>query len=160
MTSREGNSQVGPAMQGEKVNEMKMKKLSLSIWPLAILLGTALIHVSLAFAAAEVPASPIAVQASQEEISGYSSFIERYVNQNWKKENASENGYKVTLLEVTRRERVDLLKGQFNYCLVMLQLGREIHECVACFWQPDQPANPETPFEFKGIFEMGKKLII
>ena len=101
MTSREGNSQVGPAMQGEKVNEMK--RVSLSIWLLAILLGSSLIHVSLAFAAAEVPASPIAVQASQEEISGYSSFIERYVNQNWTKENASENGYKVTLLEVTRR---------------------------------------------------------
>ena len=147
-----------PAIQGEKVNEMK--KVILPVFLLAILLGWDLSHVSLAFATPEGPASSIAVQASQEEISGYSSFIERYVNQNWKKGDPAENGYKVTLLEVTRRERVDPLKGQFNYCLVMLQLGREIHECVACFWQPDQPVNPETPFEFKGIFEMGKKLII
>ncbi|MDH7500784.1 MAG: hypothetical protein QHH30_10445 [candidate division NC10 bacterium] len=98
--------------------------------------------------------------ATFDEISAYSSLIEKYVNQNWNRENPTGNLFRVTLLTITKRERVEQLHGQYNYCWLTLELGREIRECVACFWQPDEPVNPQMLYELKGVFEVGRKLTL
>ena len=95
-----------------------------------------------------------------EEVSTYSSFIEKYVNQHWKKGDRPDSRFQVTLLEVTKRERVEQLKGQYNYCLVMIEFAREVRECMACFWQPDVPGQAGKAFEFKGIYEVARKPIV
>lgn len=137
-----------------------MKKPSMAIWLIPVLGGVILFQFPLSLDASDIPPNPATKLMDQEEVSTYSAFIERYVNQNWKRENPAKDLYRVTLLSITKRERIEQLKGQYNYCWVMLQLGREIHECVACFFQPDEPIDPLSPFEFKGIFEVGKKLTI
>jgi hypothetical protein len=137
-----------------------MKRLNTVNWFIPVLAGMILFQFPLSLAAKEIPPHPVTKLSDQEEVSTYSSFIEGYVNRNWNRENPSRDLYRVTLLTITNRERIEQLNGQFNYCWVMLELGREIHECVACFFQPDKPADPLTPFEFKGIFEVGTKLTI
>ena len=124
-----------------------------------ILVGWVILQFPLPLGAKETSNEAPALTAP-EEISAYSLFIEKYVNQNWKRDNPSKYQYKVTLLEVTKRERAEELRGQYNYCWVTLELGREIHECVACFWQPDKPPSVESPFVFRGIYEVGRKLTI
>ena len=96
---------------------------------------------------------------SEEEISTYKSFIETYVNRNWKKGNQPDSQYQVTLLEITKTQRIDQLRGQYNYCLVMIEFAGEVRECMACFWQPDVPT-PERAFDFKGIYEVARKSVI
>ncbi len=109
--------------------------------------------------AKETPGLLQGYAVSEDEISTYSSFIEKYVNQHWKKEDQPDSHYEVTLLEITKRERIDQLKGQYNYCLVLIEFAGEIRECVACFWQPDTPA-PGRPFDFRGIHELSRKAVM
>lgn len=137
-----------------------MKTANTANWLIPALAGMILLTHPSFLVAKETLLGPVANLTEQEEIATYSSFIERYVNQNWNRENPTGNLFRVTLLTITKRERVEQLHGQYNYCWLTLELGREIRECVACFWQPDQPRDLQRPFEFKGIFEVGRKLTI
>lgn len=105
---------------------------------------------------------PVLVQEhpAPDEISTYSSFIERYVNRHWKKGDRPDSQFQVVLLEVTKRERVEQLKGQYNYCLVMIEFAGEVRECVACFWLPDVPTQAGKAFEFKGIYEVARRPVV
>ena len=123
---------------------------------LYLLIGVSVVWVGLLFPCLlQAQVDPLA-SATSEEITAYSSLIERFANQNWKGTD-QERQYKVTFLEVTKRERIDPLKGRYTYCWVMLEWGREISEYVASFWQPDQPIDPDKPLELMGIWQIGKK---
>jgi len=137
-----------------------MRKIKICSYLIPILMGW--VFISLSFPSGEekgmaglLPASVV----SEDEISTYSSFIEKYVNEHWKKGDQPDSHYEVTLLEITKRERIEQLKGQYNYCLVLIESAGEIRECVACFWQPDTP-DPGSPFDFRGIHEISRKAIM
>ena len=138
---------------------MKRSKMSIPLIP--ILVGLVFLPFPFHSGEAKEMSNLIRVcTVSEEEVSTYSSFIEKYVNQNWKKGTHTDSQYQVTLLEITKRERVDQLEGQYNYCLVMIEFAGEIRECVACFFQPDAPTQPGKPFDFKGIYEVARKPVI
>jgi len=137
-----------------------MKRAKTANRLIAALAAMIFLYLTSSLAAKEILPRPVAHLTEQEEVSAYSSMIERYVNQNWTRENRTTNLFRVTLLTITKRERVEQLKGQYNYCWFTLELGREIRECVACFWQPDKPINSQTLFELRGVFEVGRKLTI
>ena len=147
---------------GRKEGKQSMKRSKIPISLIPILVG--LVFLPFPFRSGEAMEMPDLVNvytvAEEDEVSTYSSFIEKYVNQNWKKGTHTDSQYQVTLLEITKRERIELLKGQYNYCLVMIEFAGEIRECVACFFQPDAPTQPGKPFDFKGIYELGRKPVI
>ncbi len=137
-----------------------MRRIKNCTWLISILMGC--VFLPLSFHSGEAKETPGLLERcafSEDEISTYSSFIESYVNQHWKTGNQPGSHYEVTLLEITKRERIEQLKGQYNYCLVLIEFAGEIRECVACFWQPDTPA-PGRPFEFKGIREVARKVVM
>ena len=66
------------------------------------------------FRSGEAKAAPGLLErcaVSEDEKSTYSSLIESYVNQHWKKGDQPDSHYEVTLVEITRRERIEQLKG-------------------------------------------------
>ena len=137
-----------------------MKRIKICSYLIPILIGWVFLQFPFHFGEAkETPSLLQGYAVSEEEVATYSSFIEKYVNQHWKKGDQPNSHYEVTLLEITKRERIEQLKGQYNYCLVLIEFAGEIRECVACFWQPDTPA-PGRPFDFKGIREVARKAIM
>jgi len=98
--------------------------------------------------------------AKQEQMAAYSAAIERYVNQHWRVADRAGKRYRVAHLSITKRERIEALEGEYSYFWVVLHLGMEIDECVACFWEPDRPTDPSTPFELKGIFVVERKPVV
>jgi hypothetical protein len=139
---------------------MKRARISISISVIPILMGLVFLQFPSHFGEAKEMSSLLQGHpVSEEEISTYTSFIETYVNRNWKKGNQPDSQYHVTLLEITKTQRIDQLRGQYNYCLVMIEFAGEVRECMACFWQPDVPV-PEKAFDFKGIYEVARKSVI
>jgi hypothetical protein len=137
-----------------------MRRIKICTCLISILMGC--VFLPFPFHSGEAKATPGLLQrcaVSEDEISTYSSFIEKYVNEHWKKADQPDSHYEVTLLEITKRERIEQLKGQYNYCLVLIEYAGEIRECVACFWQPDTP-DPGRPFDFRGIHELSRKAVM